>query len=330
MPGYGNFGGGGGMRGGGGGRGGGGPKGRFSDPNDPNSEQYRKLFIGGLSYETTDAGLKEHFEKWGEVVDCIVMKDPQTKRSRGFGFITYKESQSIDDAQAERPHELDGRKVETKRAMPREESGNPDAQRSVDRMFVGGMKDGTTEDDIRETFQDYGTIKEISVIKDKATGKMKGFAFVTFADYDNVDKAVLKKNFILNGKNVDVKKAHQKDSEGGGGGSGGRGGRGGGGGGRGGPGGQGGFGQVGGYNQGGFTPGGYGGDSYSGGYSQESYDQGGYGGGYNPGGNWNQFGQDYSASYGGGPMKGYGGNQPRGGAAPYNSGYGRGGGGYNR
>jgi RNA recognition motif-containing protein len=40
-------------------------------------------------------------------------------------------------------------------------------------MFVGGMKDGTTEDDIRETFQDYGTIKEISVIKDKATGKMK-------------------------------------------------------------------------------------------------------------------------------------------------------------
>ena len=106
--------------GGGGGRGGGGPKGRFSDPNDPNSEQYRKLFIGGLSYETTDAGLKEHFEKWGEVVDCIVMKDPQTKRSRGFGFITYKESQSIDDAQAERPHELDGRKVETKRAMPRE------------------------------------------------------------------------------------------------------------------------------------------------------------------------------------------------------------------
>ena len=40
---------------------------------------------------------------------------------------------------------------------------------------------------------------------------------------------------------------------------------------------------------------------------------------YIVGGNWNQFGQDYSASYGGGPMKGYGGNQPRGGAAPYNS-----------
>jgi RNA recognition motif-containing protein len=43
-----------------------------------------------------------------------------------------------------------------------------------------------------DTHRDDRSIKEISVIKDKATGKMKGFAFVTFADYDNVDKAVCK------------------------------------------------------------------------------------------------------------------------------------------
>ena len=36
--------------------------------------------MGGLSYETTDDGLKEHFENYGEIVDHIVMKDPQTKR----------------------------------------------------------------------------------------------------------------------------------------------------------------------------------------------------------------------------------------------------------
>jgi heterogeneous nuclear ribonucleoprotein A1/A3 len=43
-------------------------------------EQFRKLFIGGLSYETTEESLKGHFEKWGEIVDCVVMRDPQTKR----------------------------------------------------------------------------------------------------------------------------------------------------------------------------------------------------------------------------------------------------------
>jgi heterogeneous nuclear ribonucleoprotein A1/A3 len=47
-------------------------------PNEP--EQFRKLFIGGLDYRTTDDSLKKHFEQWGEIVDVVVMKDPKTKR----------------------------------------------------------------------------------------------------------------------------------------------------------------------------------------------------------------------------------------------------------
>lgn len=304
---------------------------RVSDPSDPEDEQYRKLFIGGLSFETTEDGLKEHFGKWGDFTDVVVMKDPQTKRSRGFGFITYTKAAMIDAAQAERPHFIDGRKVETKRAMPREESGNPDVQQACEKMFIGGMKDGTTEDDIRTVFGEFGGIKTVTIVTDKATGKMKGFGFVEFEDYDSVDKAVLKKTFNLNGKNVDVKKAKsQKDQEGGGGGGGGRGGRGGRGGGRGGRGG----GYGGGYND--YNQGYGGNEGYGGGYNQ-GYDQSGgygdgsYGSGYGGGGGYNQeFGQGYSGSHGGGPMRGYS-NQARGGAGPYNSGYGRGGGrgGYN-
>lgn len=43
-------------------------------------EQFRKLFIGGLNYTTTNDSLKEFFEKWGDIVDVVVMKDPVTKR----------------------------------------------------------------------------------------------------------------------------------------------------------------------------------------------------------------------------------------------------------
>ena len=79
FPQYGGRGGGGrgrGGRGGGGGRGG-----RFNDETpDPEGEQFRKLFVGGLSYDTTEDGLRGHFETWGEVVDCVVMKDPATKK----------------------------------------------------------------------------------------------------------------------------------------------------------------------------------------------------------------------------------------------------------
>lgn len=48
------------------------------------------MFIGGLSSSTTDETLKEYYSQWGELVDCVVMRDPSTKRSRGFGFVSYK------------------------------------------------------------------------------------------------------------------------------------------------------------------------------------------------------------------------------------------------
>ena len=48
-------------------------------------EILRKVFVGGLSYSTTDAGLRQYFEQFGELVDAVVMKFRDTQRSRGFG-----------------------------------------------------------------------------------------------------------------------------------------------------------------------------------------------------------------------------------------------------
>jgi len=292
---------------------------RYEDPTNPNSEQFRKLFIGGLSYETQEAGLKSHFEQYGEITDCIVMRDGTNKRSRGFGFITYKEATQLDAAQDARPHKIDGREVETKRAMPRDD---PQNQHSVSKMFVGGLKDDTTEDMVRDVFS--GKIEMVEMIKDKATGKSRGFCFVTFNDYDTVDKHVLKRHFELNGRRVEVKKAVSKnemmgpggpnsnyrggprDMYGGpnyggmgggmpygmgGGGGGGYGGPGGNYGGRGGYGGHGNYGNQGGWNQGGY--GDYGYNNQGGGWGPNynysgpmkggagGYGSGGYGGGSN-------------------------------------------------
>ena len=91
-----------------------------NDEDNEEPEQFRKLFIGGLDYKTTEDTLRSHFDQWGEIVDCVVMRDPQSKRSRGFGFITYSKASMVDAAQAARPHKVDGREVEPKRAVPRE------------------------------------------------------------------------------------------------------------------------------------------------------------------------------------------------------------------
>ena len=119
--------------------------------NEP--EQCRKLFIGGLDYRTTEESLKAHFQKWGEIVDVVVMKDPKTRRSRGFGFITYSRAYMVDDAQNARPHKVDGREVEPKRAVPREDIGKPEAGATVRKIFVGGLKEEVEEDELRNYFK---------------------------------------------------------------------------------------------------------------------------------------------------------------------------------
>lgn len=94
------------------------------DPNNASMEpeQFRKVFIGGLSYKTDDDALKAYFGKYGDLVDHVVMKDSQTGRSRGFGFVTYSNSSMVDELMKNRPHIIDGRQVEPKRATPREVS----------------------------------------------------------------------------------------------------------------------------------------------------------------------------------------------------------------
>ncbi|XP_016339771.1 heterogeneous nuclear ribonucleoprotein A1-like isoform X3 [Sinocyclocheilus anshuiensis] len=267
-------------------------------PREP--EQLRKLFIGGLSFETTDESLRAHFEQWGALTDCVVMRDPNTKRSRGFGFVTYSSVNEVDAAMDARPHKVDGRAVEPKRAVSREDSCKAGAHSTVKKMFVGGIKEDTDEEHLREYFGQFGKIDEVNIMTEKNSDKRRGFAFVTFDDHDSVDRIVIQKYHTVNGHNCEVRKAlsreemnrvsiNQRGGRGGGGGSGGGGG--------------GNFGRGGGYG------GGYGGG------------RGGYGGGdgYN--------GYGGNGGYGGGGPN-YGGNRGYGGGGGGGGGYGNQGGGY--
>uniref|UniRef100_A0A8C5PC77 RRM domain-containing protein n=1 Tax=Leptobrachium leishanense TaxID=445787 RepID=A0A8C5PC77_9ANUR len=170
-------------------------------------EQYRKLFIGGLSFETTEESLRKYYEQWGKLTDCVVMRDPASKRSRGFGFVTFSCMNEVDCAMSARPHTIDGRVVEPKRAVAREESSKPGAHVTVKKLFVGGIKEDTDEHHLRDYFEEYGKIESIEIIADKQSGKKRGFGFVTFDDHDPVDKIVLQKYHTINGHNAEVRKA---------------------------------------------------------------------------------------------------------------------------
>uniref|UniRef100_A0A8C2EIJ9 Heterogeneous nuclear ribonucleoprotein A1a n=1 Tax=Cyprinus carpio TaxID=7962 RepID=A0A8C2EIJ9_CYPCA len=309
-------------------------------------EQLRKLFIGGLSFETTDESLRAHFEQWGTLTDCVVMRDPNTKRSRGFGFVTYSSVNEVDAAMDARPHKVDGRAVEPKRAVSREDSSRPGAHSTVKKMFVGGIKEDTDEEHLREYFSQFGKIEEVNIMTEKNSDKRRGFAFITFDDHDAVDRIVIQKYHTVNGHNCEVRKALSREEMNRnywsavflmrnafpfvGGYGGGRGGYGGGDGynGYGGNGGYGGggpnYGGNRGYGGGGGGGGGYGnqGGGYGGGGGgYDNYNNGGGGnfggggGGYNDFGNYNN---QSSSNYG--PMKGGnygGGGRSGGGGGPY-------------
>ncbi|KAK1897991.1 Heterogeneous nuclear ribonucleoprotein A1 [Dissostichus eleginoides] len=174
-------------------------------PREP--EQLRKLFIGGLSFETTDESLRAHFEQWGSLTDCVVMRDPNSKRSRGFGFVTYSSVDEVDAAMTARPHKVDGRVVEPKRAVSREDSNRPGAHVTVKKIFVGGIKEDTEESHLRDYFSQFGKIEVIDIMTDRNSGKKRGFAFVTFDDHDSVDRIVIQKYHTINSHNCEVRKA---------------------------------------------------------------------------------------------------------------------------
>ncbi|VDM37656.1 unnamed protein product [Toxocara canis] len=178
---------------------------------DLEPEQFRKLFIGGLTSSTTDETLKDFYSQWGQLLDCIVMRDPTTKRSRGFGFVTFTKQSEVNAAMANRPHVIDGKTVDPKRAVPRELSQRSEANISSKRLYVSGVREDHTEQMFSDYFSNYGNVIKCDIIADKSTGKRRGFAFVTFDDYDSVDRCVLMKSHTINNARCDVKKALSKE-----------------------------------------------------------------------------------------------------------------------
>jgi len=266
-------------------------------------DEDRKLFVGGLSWATTDKELRDHFGKYGEIESITVKMDPQTGRSRGFAFLVFKTAENLDKVMNAGEHVINGKRVDPKKAKAR--SG---------KIFVGGLPQDTTEETIRSFFGTFGNIVEIEMPFDRVKNQRKNFCFITY-DNENVVFDLLKTpKQVINGKEVDVKKATPKpDSFGGPPAM--RGGRGGPGGMRGGaPRGRGGWGGWGG--QGGYAGGYGGGYGAAAGYGGYGGGYGGYGDGYGYdyyGGGYDSYGAYGDYSYGGGQGQPYSGGKQRGG-----------------
>uniref|UniRef100_A0A2K6ESY8 RNA-binding protein 3 n=1 Tax=Propithecus coquereli TaxID=379532 RepID=A0A2K6ESY8_PROCO len=76
------------------------------------SSEEGKLFVGGLNFNTNEQAREDHFSSFGPISEVVVVKDRETQRSRGFGFITFTNPEHASDAMRAMNGEfLDGRQI---------------------------------------------------------------------------------------------------------------------------------------------------------------------------------------------------------------------------
>ena len=100
-----------------------------------------KLFIGGLSWNTDETSLRARFEQFGAVADAVVIRDRESGRSRGFGFVTFEE-ESMADAAVSQMHdqEFEGRTIRVSKAQERQEGERRPFNGGERRPFNGGER----------------------------------------------------------------------------------------------------------------------------------------------------------------------------------------------
>jgi len=203
---------------------------------DGDLKQQCKLFIGGLHWKTQDSDLKDYFSKMGTVTDAMVILEPNSQRSRGFGFVVFSNAEEAQNVFADKEHEINGKTVEVKRAISKDQMKlKPDSESDfhptarnnkddadsnklahvpVDKIFVGGIRKDTTKDFLIQYFQYTfdGNVTRVDM-KTDGDGANRGFAFITFDSTDVVDRICASKFHRIGSHFCEVKKAHPKNAD---------------------------------------------------------------------------------------------------------------------
>jgi len=178
-------------------------------PMEEEEEEPTKIFVGGLSWQTTTESLTEYFKRFGEIKEGMVMKDPATQRSRGFGFVTFEDPKVVEEVIKIGKHEIDEKFVDPKVAFPKR--GQPRMVTRTKKIFVGGLASNTVKEDLENYFGKFGEVDEAMLMFDRQTNRHRGFGFVNFVDEKTVDEICNIHFHEINGKRVECKKAQPKE-----------------------------------------------------------------------------------------------------------------------
>jgi len=111
----------------------------------------RKLFVGGVSKAVGQEEFREYWKQFGELEDCVVMVDPVTQQSRGFGFVVFANQQTTTDVLSRTDTlSMNGRRLDVKQARPRNDCPPPIGGRRFSRGARSGRFDAFSRDRYRD------------------------------------------------------------------------------------------------------------------------------------------------------------------------------------
>lgn len=174
-------------------------KDEYTDVKQPRSSVdplLKDMAVIGLPFKLTSDEMKEYFESnYGELSYCEVKFDRQTGKSRGFGFIRFKDEETAKEA-LKGDHYIMGRRVEVR--MKKEKPL---------KLFVGRLPDGTTQQELDKHFSQFGELKDTYI-----PSPFRNFAFITYASTED-GRACLRENHVLNGVRLNVMTRNLEKSE---------------------------------------------------------------------------------------------------------------------
>lgn len=177
-----------------------------SGPKQDTSKHYH-IFVGDLSPEIETQQLREAFCPFGEISDCRVVRDPQTLKSKGYGFVSFVKKADAENAistmngqwlgsRAIRTNWATRKPLSNRTADPGVGVNSTARQLTFDEVYqqssptnctvyCGGIMAGLSDELIQKTFSAFGPIQEIRVFKDK------GYAFIKFATKEAATNAIV-------------------------------------------------------------------------------------------------------------------------------------------
>lgn len=175
---------------------------------------HRKLFVHGLTWDTTRDDLVQFFSPFGEVEDCNLVTDRVTGRAKGYAFVIYKSRESASKALRNPRMKIKNRDICFQLASTGPPGsgmssgvGNVGNSVSERKIYVSNVGVDVNVERLRTFFEKFGEIESGPLGFDVETGKCKGYALFVYKSVEGARKALEEPSKVFDGRQLSCSKA---------------------------------------------------------------------------------------------------------------------------